>query len=317
MDAYSGDSTPYLFAIDYESQESFVIPHPEEQKEILFAVEGYNNMQPDVHISDIEPVWSTKPEPFSVYSRRFRRIHDALLRGDSFLANLTIATPISLNLSLHDVFYRSCAPYRLYVPGRFVCFSPEKFVTIDEQGVISTYPMKGTIDATLPDASDLILNNYKETAEHSTIVDLMRNDLNQVADEVRLVKFRYLDRLETINGPILQMSSCISGKVMPGFQGKLGSLISRLLPAGSISGAPKEATVRAIQEAEDRKRGFYSGVFGYYDGSRLYSAVMIRFIEQESDGSLLFRSGGGITINSKVEDEYRETQQKVYLSLKK
>ena len=71
--------------------------------------------------------------------------------------------------------------------------------------------------------------------------------------------------------------------------------------------------MQAIEEAETEPRGYYTGIFGYFDGTSLDSAVMIRFIEQKEDGTLLYHSGGGITINSRAEDEYREVIEKVYL----
>ena len=87
-----------------------------------------------------------------------------------------------------------------------------------------------------------------------------------------------------------------------------------LLPAGSISGAPKQKTVEIIQEAESGPRGFYTGVFGYYDGKALDSGVMIRFIEKEND-TFYYRSGGGITSKSDLESEYKELIQKIYVPI--
>jgi para-aminobenzoate synthetase component 1 len=87
-----------------------------------------------------------------------------------------------------------------------------------------------------------------------------------------------------------------------------------LLPAGSISGAPKKRTLEIIREAEGEPRGYYTGVFGIFDGQNLDSAVMIRFIEQSEKG-LLYRSGGGITNLSQPEAEYQEMLDKVYLQV--
>jgi para-aminobenzoate synthetase component 1 len=84
------------------------------------------------------------------------------------------------------------------------------------------------------------------------------------------------------------------------------------LPAGSISGAPKKKTIEIIRQAEITERGYYTGIFGIFDGSALDSGVMIRFIEQKND-QMIFRSGGGITVNSQPEQEYREMIDKVYV----
>jgi len=178
-----------------------------------------------------------------------------------------------------------------------------------QQGKVTTYPMKGTIDAAIPNAREIILNDHKERAEHNTIVDLLRNDLSRIATGVRVNRFRYIDELQTSNGPILQVSSEIEGSLPDGYHSQLGSLFFALLPAGSVSGAPKRATLELIRQAEQQPRGYYSGVAGYFDGE---SFVLIRYIEQQ-EGGLFFRSGGGITANSICRDEYSEALQKVYL----
>lgn len=108
------------------------------------------------------------------------------------------------------------------------------------------------------------------------------------------------------------MSSEISGNIKPEFQNKVGSILQTLLPAGSILGAPKKKTMEIILEAENFDRRFYTGVCGYFDGENLDSCVMIRFIEKEND-QLYFKSGGGITHLSKMEDEYQEVKNKIYV----
>jgi len=184
-------------------------------------------------------------------------------------------------------------------------------VRIDD-GKISSFPMKGTIDASMPGAEAAILNNPKETAEHNTIVDLIRNDLSMVASNVQVDRFRYAEKIVTHEKTLLQVSSEISGVLPEGYQADLGNIFRKLLPAGSISGAPKAKTLQIIREAETYSRGFYTGVFGLYNGSTLDSGVMIRFIR--NDGSkLTFCSGGGITVNSDPQSEYQELIDKVYV----
>ncbi len=151
--------------------------------------------------------------------------------------------------------------------------------------------MKGTIDATLPHAESILLDDAKEAAEHATIVDLIRNDLSMVSEHVTVASYRYIDRLQTNKGPILQTSSEICGMLPGDYTKRLGDILFKLLPAGSITGAPKPRTMQIIAEAEGYERGFYTGVMGCYADGRLDSAVMIRFIEQE-DGQLYFKAGG-------------------------
>ena len=301
---------PFLFGVDFELKEGFFVEDPLTDSSILFRCGAVGN-------EGVAPRLTQTPQiEVGEMSRRsyldhFSIIRDGLLHGDCFLANLTERTPIRTNCSLEEIFYRSGSYYKLYYPNRFVCFSPECFVRI-AHGQIHSYPMKGTIDATIPNAEEQLLSNYKELAEHYTIVDLIRNDLSMVAKRVRVARFRYVDRLETLHGEILQTSSEVVGQLDDDWQAHLGDSLFRLLPAGSISGAPKASTLDLIRRAEAVPRGFYTGVFGYFDGQTLDSAVMIRFIE-EKDGSLFFRSGGGVTIQSSAEAEYDEVRTKIYL----
>ena len=166
----------------------------------------------------------------------------------------------------------------------------------------------------LPDAKEVLLRDEKEAAEHATITDLIRNDLSRVASEVTVTRYRYLDELHTHCGRLLQMSSEIRGRLPENYHEKLGSLFFELLPAGSITGAPKKKTVEIIREAETYDRGFYTGVMGYFDGKNLDSAVMIRFLEH-TDGGFVYKSGGGITFRSTARSEYEEMIQKIYVPI--
>lgn len=301
---------PFLFGVDFELTKGFFVPSPLQQQDIFFEVGGVTNVS---RMEDTPRGKVFVPHPVSgeEYGKKFDTVRRGLLRGDSFLLNLTVATALETDWTLEGIFHRARSPYRLLVPGEFVCFSPEIFVRIGE-GMISSFPMKGTIDASIEDAERVILEDYKEHAEHNTIVDLIRNDLNRVAEGVRVPRFRYIDRLRTSNGEILQVSSEVAGDLAGDYFSRLGDIVFELLPAGSISGAPKSSTLDIISRAEGEPRGYYTGVFGYFDGEKLDSAVMIRFIEQR-DGRFYFRSGGGITINSDCRAEYEEVLAKVYL----
>jgi para-aminobenzoate synthetase component 1 len=172
--------------------------------------------------------------------------------------------------------------------------------------------MKGTIDASVENAAEILKNDPKEKAEHYTVVDLLRNDLSMIADDVSVEKLMYLDFLKTRQKNLFAMSSEICGYIKEEFKGKTGSILQKLLPAGSILGAPKPKTLEIILKAEGYDRGFYTGVCGFFDGENLDSCVMIRFIEKEGE-KLYFKSGGGITHMSKPEDEYMEMKNKIYV----
>ena len=172
--------------------------------------------------------------------------------------------------------------------------------------------MKGTIDASIPNAEEKLLNSKKEIAEHNTIVDLIRNDLSMVSKKVRVNRFRYIDRIKTRDKDLLQVSSEISGELENDYHKNIGTILSKLLPAGSICGAPKAKTVEVILNAESYERGYYTGIFGVFDGENMDSAVMIRYMEKSKDG-FVFKSGGGVTALSDTREEFQELIDKVYV----
>lgn len=306
---------PFIFIVDYKQEQVWVAePDSVDPDELLYDLNGVTNVVAHQEKFTDEPVeWEVSPVSFDNYSRAFQTVSRHIHAGNSYLVNLTCATPVRTNLTLKEIFYSSRAPYKLWLKDRFVVFSPEIFVRI-EDGFIYSYPMKGTIDASVPHAREQILADKKEEAEHATIVDLIRNDLSQVASDVTVSRYRYIDELQTNRGSLLQVSSEIRGQLTDNWKGALGTLLFRLLPAGSISGAPKKKTMEIIEEAETYQRGFYTGVTGYFDGNRLDSAVMIRFLERQ-ENQLLFKSGGGITSQSDLPSEYNEMKQKVYVPI--
>ena len=160
------------------------------------------------------------------------------------------------------------------------------------------------------------MNDEKETAEHATIVDLIRNDLSRVAEYVRVNRYRYIDVLHTNKGghspDKFRNKRQFAIRLSTTSWWHLGDILAAMLPAGSITGAPKDKTMEIIQEAEDYDRGFYTGVMGIYNSGELNSGVMIRFLEQDGKGTY-FKAGGGITSKSDCRKEYEEVLQKVYL----
>ena len=275
----------------------------------LFDINGFSNTSAGAQ--NISGRIDVSPISFEVYKKKFNLVYDRLAYGDSFLTNLTVKTPVALHASLRDLFYQSRARYKVWMKDELLVFSPETFIQIKE-GKIFSYPMKGTIDASYPNAREVILSNRKEEAEHTTIVDLIRNDLSQVAMHVNVNRFRYIEEIKTSNKNLLQVSSEIVGDLPDDYRATLGNILVKLLPAGSISGAPKTKTVEIIRQAEQEKRGYYTGVVGYFDGKNLDCGVMIRFIEKQN-GTFFYRSGGGITTQSIAEAEYQETIDKVYV----
>lgn len=250
----------------------------------------------------------------STFRKAFEVVQAGLRRGDSFLTNLTFPVPVELSCTLEDIYWQSDAKYRILWPDNFVCFSPETFVTINDKGYIESRPMKGTALDT-EKARAALLNSRKEIAEHATIVDLIRNDLSRVAKQVRVTDYRYFHKIAASRRGLVQTSSNIGGQLSNKWKDELGDILFTLLPAGSVSGAPKPATLDIIRRAEGQRRGYYCGIGGYFDGAALDTCVLIRFIEERADGSHFFRSGGGITARSGWYEEFAELKSKVRIPL--
>jgi para-aminobenzoate synthetase component 1 len=251
------------------------------------------------------------PPSFQQYKKKFDAVIEKIKSGETYILNLTQATKVETELSLREIYRLANAHYKLRYKDEFICFSPEKFIQIRDN-TIHTFPMKGTIDASVKDAEKKILADEKEMAEHVMVVDLLRNDLSMVADAVKVLSFRYVHKINAGEKELLQVSSHICGKLPQNWRVHLGDILKTLLPAGSISGAPKKSTLQIINEVEGYERGFFSGVFGYFDGENFDSGVMIRFLQKDA-AAYCYKSGGGITLESSAEAEYQELLAKIYI----
>jgi para-aminobenzoate synthetase component I len=310
LNEWGKQKIPFVFLIDFHGKTTLIFPLDEPQKEILWKIPGFSNEGELQQKTELK-TWNATPVSFEKFKTGFNQVMWHIKNGDTYLLNYTQPTQVETNLSLEEIFHVSSAPYKIFLKDKFVCFSPETFVKIRD-GKIYSYPMKGTIDAGIENAEQLILNDSKEIAEHNTIVDLIRNDLSLVAEKVVVEKFRYLSHIQTNNKNLWQVSSEISGELPKNYTENIGDILFALLPAGSISGAPKKKTLEIIEKTEQYERGYYTGVFGIFDGKNLDSCVLIRFIENQN-GQLVYKSGGGITFMSEAEKEYDEMLKKVYV----
>ena len=343
----------FFFAIDFEQALPIVQPlNTIDPDLLLFNFRGSGNAPS--HKNYLRSNITLNPSFVSSknYFRGFSHVRHEQRLGNSFLANLTCPTELDPDgwddfrtASLKELFHCLVAPYRLWMKpdrlrpnqsGELLVFSPETFVQ-SHHGRMYTFPMKGTAFVSQGDdrraAERRLLENEKEKAEHITVVDLLRNDLGRVASEVCVEEFRALSSIPVEGGQLLQVSSRISARLPEKWEEQIGSIFAALLPAGSVSGAPKRETCRIIAEAEaiiqnrtvPAPRGYYCGVAGIFDGWNLDSCVLIRFIEMHNSAGQLpsstpryfFRSGGGITIYSRRKEEYEELKAKVCLPLRK
>jgi para-aminobenzoate synthetase component I len=311
LNEWGSEHEPFFFMVDFEFQKPLAYKLAELPSTIQFSFNEPSHATA-VAKNSLRP-FKLQPVAGSEYSAKFKKVVDALAYGDTFLANLTVKTKVETSHTLQEIYASATARYKLLFNDEFVVYSPETFIKIENDRIYS-FPMKGTIDASLPNAEKTIKEDEKELAEHVTIVDLIRNDLSLVATHVHVPRFRYVERIETNYKTLLQVSSEVVGELPPNWHSSIGNMVVALLPAGSISGAPKARTVEVIRDAEGEERGYYTGVVGYFDGERLDSAVMIRYLEQVN-GTFYYRSGGGITTQSDCNKEYEETMAKIYVPL--
>ncbi len=310
MNFFKQQEKPYLFVINFKKTQGICLTLDEINPDLIrFSIqskEPSSNYIPQFN-------FTCEAIDFKAYEKKFNQVYEHIQKGNTYLCNLTQASKIETNLSLESIYKLSKAAYKLYIKNQFVVFSPESFIKIENQQ-ISTFPIKGTKPVSEDPLGALLKSDPKETAEHNTIIDLMRNDISMVADRVNLKEYKKLEKIKTHNSELWQMSSEISGYLNDYYDAHPGFLFDKLCPAGSISGAPKHKTLSIIDETEQYDRGFYTGVFGLYNGQALNSAVMIRYIEQV-DHELWFKSGGGITFHSQAMNEYKELIQKVYVPI--
>ena len=305
LNSYGNSKTPIFFLISFDLNDWEVIPLDELKDDIIFEI----NSEPKTSGSAIK--LEKSPISFEKYREKFDLVKNHIREGNSYLLNLTAPTKIKTDVGLRPIYDVASARFKLFYKEKFVSFSPERFVNI-QNGRIYTYPMKGTIDASLDFAEAKILGDSKEMSEHTMVVDLLRNDLGIIGENVKVERFRYCEKISAGEKELLQVSSKISASLKEDWQSRLGTILTSMLPAGSITGTPKKMTTKLIKEIEGYDRGYFTGIWGVFDGVNLDSAVLIRFIEKTPSG-FVYKSGGGITSDSDAGSEYKELIDKVYI----
>jgi len=307
---YGSFNEPFFFTISYDFKKFYIKKLSELPQNIRFEI-NHKISSKIKHKTKVKKY----PLSFEVYKKKFDFLQEQILMGNTYLLNLTSKTIIETDFTLDEIYEKVNAKFKLRFENEddnFVCFSPERFVEI-KKNKIYTYPMKGTIDSKIVNAQAKILGDVKEMAEHTMVVDLLRNDLGIISSKVRVDKFRFIEKINAGDKKLLQVSSKISANLDDDWNKNLGTIITKMLPAGSITGTPKKKTTQILDEIEAYNRDYYTGIFGVYDGKSFDSAVMIRFIEEDENQTQYYKSGGGITCDSDVNLEYQELIDKIYL----
>lgn len=205
------------------------------------------------------------------------------------------------------------SPYMFYFSGTDVEIagaSPETLVKL-EDGVLHTFPLAGTRPRGKTDEEDKaleadLLADEKELAEHNMLVDLGRNDLGRISKfgTVKVEKLRMIERYSHV----MHIGSTVRGEIREDCDAI--DAVSAVLPAGTLSGAPKIRACQLIAELENNKRGIYGGAIGYIDFTgNLDTCIAIR-IAYKKNGKVFIRSGAGIVADSVPENEYQECLNK-------
>lgn len=201
------------------------------------------------------------------------------------------------------------SPYMFYFSGTDVEVagaSPETLVKL-EDGVLHTFPLAGTRPRGKTEEEDRaleqeLLSDEKELAEHNMLVDLGRNDLGKISrfGTVQVEKFHSIERFSHV----MHIGSTVRGEIRRDCDAL--DAVEAVLPAGTLSGAPKIRACQLIGELEDNKRGIYGGAIGYIDFTgNMDTCIAIR-IAYKKNGRVFVRSGAGIVADSVPEKEYQE-----------
>lgn len=273
--------------------------------------------EPDRYIplqlkSDFKPMHSKER-----YCEMVETAKDRIREGDIFQVVLSNRLEAEMDGSLLDVYRilrtTNPSPYMFYFSGSDIEVagaSPETLVKLRD-GVLHTFPLAGTRPRGRTDEEDErlereLLLDEKELAEHNMLVDLGRNDIGKVSEfgSVEVEKYMGIERFSHV----MHIGSTVRGRI----RGDMDALdaIEAVLPAGTLSGAPKLMACRIIDDLEDCKRGIYGGAIGYIDLTGNMDVCIGIRIAYRKNGKVFVRSGAGIVADSVPENEYRECMNK-------
>ena len=251
------------------------------------------------------------------YKAAIEQIHHYIRQGDTYQVNYTVQLQQNLTADPFAIYNRLVveqnAHYNAFIQHddvSIISVSPELFFKKDGDG-LTTRPMKGTTNRGLTTETDLkqaqwLAQDQKNRSENMMIVDLLRNDMNRIS-KIGSENVKSLCLVEQYS-TIWQMTSTIETQLLP--NSSLGDIFQALFPCGSITGAPKIATMAIIKNVEKQARGVYCGAIGILlpNGPTIFN-VAIRTLQMQGNKAI-YGVGGGITWDSKWEAEYEETKQK-------
>lgn len=279
-------------------------------KELLYT--GKKSFEGGKLLGEVTPLFS-KDEFSDMIGKAKHHIHE----GDIFQIVLSNRLQANFEGSLFDT-YRvlrtvNPSPYMFYFSGTDVEVagaSPETLVKL-EDGILHTFPLAGTRPRGKSEKEDKeleteLLADEKELAEHNMLVDLGRNDLGKISKfgSVVVEKFHSIERYSHV----MHIGSTVRGEIRPEYDAL--NALEAVLPAGTLSGAPKIRACQLIEELENNKRGIYGGAIGYIDFTgNMDTCIAIR-LAYKKNGKVFIRSGAGIVADSNPDKEYMESINK-------
>ena len=258
--------------------------------------------------SEIKPLF-TKVEYCSMVEKAKKYIYD----GDIFQVVLSNRLEAEAEGSLFDTYRilrtENPSPYMFYFSSDDVEIagaSPETLVRLDN-GVLHTYPLAGTRPRGKSENEDLalkydLLSDEKELAEHNMLVDLGRNDIGRISKIGTVEVDKYME--VQYFSKVMHIGSSVKGELADDKDAL--DAVDSILPAGTLSGAPKLRACEIINELENNKRGIYGGAIGYLDFSGNLDVCIAIRLAVKKNGKLFIRSGAGIVADSVPEKEYQE-----------
>jgi len=311
--------------VDHKKEQAFVIiqPHcPDEIREninyFIKKIIDYTPINGTEKLIDIGEPWYCNMEK-STYKEAFHAIHNYIINGDVYQANLTRQWQVNSGSHSDWALYSQLlnempAPFSVFHRNKthsLLSVSPERFIQIEDDKLLAQ-PIKGTRPRGLNDIEDrdlrdALINSEKDKAENLMIVDLLRNDLakNAAPGSVKVDKLFEVQSFKNVH----HLVSTVSAKLKK--QSHPIDVIRDAFPGGSITGAPKKRAMEVIDELETVPRGNYCGCSFFLSGDGyLDSNILIRSLTLRND-TLSCSGGGGIVFDSEFKSEYEESEVKV------
>lgn len=270
--------------------------------------------------ADFRPLELEEPKPEAdqkTYCQMVEKAREYIRNGDIFQVVLSNPMTAKAKGSLFDTYRvlrtTNPSPYMFYFSSddiEVAGASPETLARL-ENGRLYTFPLAGTRPRGKTGEEDRrmekeLLSDEKELAEHNMLVDLGRNDIGKISrpGTVHVEKYMEIQRFSHV----MHIGSTVSGEIRPDKDGV--DVIDAILPAGTLSGAPKIRACEIIAELEQSKRGIYGGAVGYLDFTgNIDTCISIR-LAYKKDGRICVQSGAGIVADSVPENEFTECRNK-------